>query len=904
MYLLRVIIFWFSRLCISLKEHCSIPLSTPIVRGIEKISFLHVDGDLTYMQRSQDISNVEKISENLSKLSGKLGSKASIVMGDICMFESHGKYYRCVVKSINSKLAVVHCIDFGYEKQVEKKKLQCLGNTKIALLPALVITVKTFPMACNMSRTMFLANMHVDHNGTLNALPNKMTLVQSQNKLMETLENGSLVRVTCINSSNDCWIVPHLLNENLKVISDVLIKMQSKMIPAITEIGSMCAALHSVTKKWHRALILDVDGSSEYVLSIDSGEKFKALKTTKLVSEIQKIPNCALNCQVVSNVDINTLLNKDVECKLISCTQPLLEVKLYSNHINESEITSTVSTMEWCIAINRFESFNEFYVKKVDHECNNNNNDDTQLNYIANNLDDFPQPPPIGTLVAALTDKNNGLWYKAEVLNPIKTNLVVRIISDGTVCKAIKVKVLPCIFSDEKLYFRCCLDQEIVDVNMNDPLNLDIISEMMAKYKWIMTTTSNTEPYKVTLTYDGVDCLDMLYTVLTKDHHDTSNNNKMSESGPILKNIELNDDHAKSTLENPLNNIPEEKIDEINLILPEVEIVVIKYVETFQYFYVQSESLSMLYMKQIAEDLDVSIVELSLNDCMVGSIVVTLSTYFNCWCRAKIETITDAISAKCYLLDLGDYEECTEFYKPTEFLRVCPPLVRRCSLYAPKLAGQENEIWFPNINDMFKDITSIDGVKFNMIIRTQGDPCVVSLQLEDSDVGEMMYPLYVQLTHVKSFTDFKIKAISSDQKCMNQLLESYMDTTDMLEVSNPIVGELYLTKIKSKYVRVKLESLSGCKNLVIDIDDTLDMLSVTNLYELPDSIRKIPMLCMTCSLILDDEKENYCLSSFQKLANPNVTFVMCIITENDGTTPNQVKLYIDNKDVLDFIKLQ
>ncbi|XP_015365129.1 PREDICTED: uncharacterized protein LOC107162646 [Diuraphis noxia] len=892
-------------LCISIKEHYSVPLSTPIVRGIEKISFLHVDGDLTYMQRSQDISMVEKISENLSKLSGKLGSKTSIVPGDITMFESHGKYYRCVVKSINSKLAVVHCIDFGYEKQIEKKKLQCLGHTKIALLPALVITVKTFPMACNMSRTMFLANMHVDHNGTLNALPNKMTPVQSQNKLMETLENGCVVRVTCINSSSDCWIVPHLLNEKLEIISEVLMKMQSKMIPAITEIGSMCAALHSVTKKWHRALILDVDGSSENVLAIDSGEKFKALKTTKLVSEIQKIPNCALHCQVVSNVDINTLLNRDVECKLMSYTQSLLEVKLIANYINEPEVTSTVSSMEWYIAINRFESFNEFYVKKVDYECgSNNNNVETQLNYIANNLEDFPKPPPIGTLVAALTDKNNGLWYKAEVLNPIKTNLVVRIISDGTVCKAIQLKVLPCIFSDEKLYFRCCLDQEIVDVNINDPLNFDIISDMMTKYKWIMTTTSNTEPYKVTLTYDGVDCLDMLYTVLTIDHHDTSNNSKMSESRPILSNIELNGDHAKPTLENPLNNIPEKKIHEIDLVIPEVEIVVIKYVETFQYFYVHSESLSMLYMKRISEDLDLSIVELSLNDCMVGSIVVTLSTYFNCWCRAKIEIITDSISAKCYLLDFGEYEDCTEFYKPTEFLCMCPPLVRRCSLYAPKLAGQENEIWFPNINDMFKDITSIDGVKFNMVIKTQGDPCVVSLQLEDSDVGEMMYPLYVQLTHVKSFTDFKIKAISTDQKCMNQLLERYMDTADMLEVQNPIVGELYLTKINSKYVRVKLESFSDCKYLVVDIDDTLDMLSVANLYELPESISKIPMLCMTCSLILDGKKENYSLSNFQKLANPNVTFVMCIITENDGTSPNQVKLYIDNKDVLDLIRLQ
>jgi len=857
------------------------------------------------LQRSQDISKVEKISENLSKLSGKLGSNASIEPGDITMFESRGKYYRCVVKSVNSKLAVVHCIDFGYEKQIEKKKLQCLGRIKIALLPALVITVKTFPMAFNMSRTMFLANMHVDHDGTLNALPNKMTVVQSQNKLMETLENGCLVRVTCINSDSDCWIVPHLFNDKLKIISDVLVKMQSKMIPAVTENGSLCAALHSITKKWHRSLILDIDGSAKNVLSIDSGEHFIALKTTKLVCEIQKIPNCALRCQVVSNVDINTLLNKDVECKLISYTQSLLEVKLFAHDINnKSEITSTVSTMEWCITIERFESYNEFYVKKIKHECGSNNeNVDMQLNYIANNLEDFPQPPPIGTLVAALTDKKDGLWYKAEVLTPIISNLVVRIFSDGSVCKAIQIKVLPSIFCDEKLYFRCCLDQEILDDNINDPLNHEVISEMMMKYKWIMTTTSITEPYSVTLTYDGVHCLDMLDTILTIDHHDISDTTKMSENDPILKNIVL-DNHEKLNSENQLNNISEKKNNVDNLIIPEVEIVVIKYIETFQYFYVHSESLETLYMSRISEDLDVSIVEVSLNDCMIGSIVVTHSIHFNCWCRAKIDIITDGISAKCYLLDFGEYEECTEFYRPTEFLCMCPPLVRRCSLYAPKLAGKENEIWFPNVNDMFKDITTIGGVKFNMVIKTQGDPCVVSLLLENSDVGEMMDPLYVHLTHVKSFTDFKIKAISSDQEYISQMLESHINSTNMVEVHNPRVGELYFTKIKSKYVRVKFESFSGSKYLIVDIDDTLDLISVMKLYELPENIRNIPMLCMSCSLILDDQKEKYSLSNFQKLANPNVTFIMCIITENDGTTPNQVRLYLDNKDVLDFIKLQ
>lgn len=867
---------------------------------------MHVDGDLTYLQRSQDKLKIEKMSETLSKLNEKMENKHSVVPGDICFFESHGKYYRCLVESIFSKMAVVHCIDFGYEKQVEMKKLKCLKQSKIALVPALIITVKTFPMASNMTQTMFLANMSVEDDGTLIAMPNKMTSIHTQDKLMETLKNGCLVKVTCVNSTNECWIVPHLYFDTLETISTLLVQMQSKIIPEVTEVGSLCAALNLKTKEWCRALILDKDRETRNMLSIDSGERFNALKTTRLISQIQNIPNCALRCCVVSNVDIKKLLNKNVRCKLISCTQPLLKVELFSEDLDETEISSTVSVKEWTVTVKKFESFDTFYVQKIDDKfCLNDTNINEELTSVVDKLEDFSQQPSVGTVVAALTDREDGVWYKAEVLTDNdNTSIIVRLLIDGSICKSTKIKVLPANLSNENVYYKCCLE-EIVDSDINDPMYLPIVSDVMMMSKWKMKTSSVKEPYKVSLTSDNKDCIDILYSIIFSESGKSENGELSIEEVNIEENVKYSNMPIYKSFDPASKyskiNFTEKNYNDNGLIIPDVETVIVKYILSFRYFHVFSESLSMLYMHRITSDLDVSIVELTMNQDLIGSIVVTFSRNLNCWCRAKVDKIL-LDSAYCYLVDFGSFEDCIIFYKPTDFLCMCPPLVRRCSLYTPMLDGKENEIWFSNINDMFRDIVNIDGIRFDMDIKVNGDPCMVSLQLEGADVAEMLYPMNVQLSYIKSLTDFKITAISDEQRAVVEFLKSNNIGPMILE-ENPLIDNLYLTNIESTIKRVKFSALSDTKYLVVDIDDTLDVLSVDSLYKVPETICNHPIFTMPCSLIIKDKIENYSLSKFQKLADTKCTFIMCIIVEGDGTYNNLIKLYLNHKDVLDFIKV-
>lgn len=823
---------------------------------------MHVDGDLTYLQRSQDTLIVEKLSKTLSKVNDKLENKSLIVPGDVCTFKSHGKYYRCVVKSINSEMAVVQCIDFGYEKQVKKKELQYLGHSKIGLLPLLVITVKTFPMAFNMSKTTFLANMSVSSDGVLSALPNNINSMWTQNVLKESLENGCVVKFTNVCSNDDFWIVPEIFFDTLKSISKKLVKMQSKMIPTVTQVGSLCAALNSQTKLWHRAIIINENMETENMLSIDSGERFNALTTTKMVSEIQKIPNCALHCKTVTNIDIKTLLNKCLKCKLISCSQSLLEVQLFIDDSNETIITSLKTfEQEWKVYIERFESFNEFYVIKIDEKHEQPDRQKNCLKHLS-----------VKTERNTKTCQNNDELYLDNV-------------------------------SNSKQYYRCCLEQEVEDINFMDSNNLPLISGVMMAYEWIMKISNDQEPYKVTMltTSDGQNYIDIIYEICFPNNNEVPINSKLPEKETeSVINIEYSvDNNINSVIEKPMSNISVKT----SLELPKIETVTIKCVETFQHFYVKSNSLSTLFLQKINSDLDMCIVELPINNNLIGSVVVTCSQSLNgAWCRAKVEhIISDDISAYCYLLDLGVYEECNQFYKPTNFLCECPPLVRRCSLYTPMLEGKESEIWYSNIDDIFKDIITIDRTKFEMTIKEDGDPCVVIMWLENASVSDMLNPIFVQILHAGSLTDFKITSISANQRAVTKLLES--DNITKVCVKNPIVNNFYLADIKSKLKRVKFEINGGIRYNVIDIDDTLDIISVSELYEVPESICDIPIFTMACSLIYDHKEESmYSLSKFQKLAYSKVTFIMCMITESKGKTPNLVRLYLNNKDVLDLIK--
>jgi len=819
------------------------------------------------LQRHQDVLKAEKISETLSQLNSKLennNSSMTIIPGDMYAFKSHEKYYRCLVKSIQSEMTVVHCIDFGFEKQVEKKKLICLKHSKSALLPALAIAVKTFPMTFNMSKSMFLANLFLNNNGLPIFMPNNTRSILSHNKLKEALENGCLVKVTCVYSSDDCWIVPKLFFDTLETISKILLKMQSKVIPEETKVGSLCAALHSKTKIWHRALILNEDRDTENMLSIDSGERFKALKCTKMVSEIQKIPNCALRCQVISNVDVMTLQGKNLNGKLISCLKPLLEVELFTVDTSKTGVTSVETFLEWKVIVERFESFNEFYVKKINERyCLDNEN--------SNHL---------------VTKKDNA--------------------SDD--------KVLPEKMAYNKLYYRCCLMDEIEDNNLIDPKNLPAISELMMSYEWIMKTSSDREPYKVFLTADSENCIDIVYKFLYSHNRQVTEHSDLSiketktmtsiKSGanrlslPEVKTVTTK--HLEQIKE--MRTVKSFKSDENSLSLPEVETVIIKHIETFQDFYVQSNSLSTLYLQRINSELDMCIVELPIDHNLSGSIVVTSSNSLNVWCRVKVDEVESHNSAYCYLLDYGIYEECFLFYKPTNFLCICPPLVRRCMLHTPKLKGKESEIWYPDINDMFKDISTID-IEFQMSVKEEGDPCTVILWIDDECVSDMLFPLFVQLTYINSLTDFKAEALSLKQKAAVELLRS--GNVPMVPVENPIVDHLYLTKVNTKPIRVKLISLGGIKYVVKDIDDTLDTLSVCQLYEVPEAIRDCPIFTLHCSFIFNKEDENiFLLDLFQKLANSKVTFIMCVITESNDIdkSPNLVRLYLDNKNVLDLIK--
>lgn len=557
------------------------------------------------------------------------------------------------------------------------------------------------------------------------------------------------------------------------------------------------------------------------------------------------------------------------------------------------------SNMEWTVVISRFESFNKFYVQKVKNENSSASvkSNNLSASIITEESKDLIQRPLVGSIIETLTDKADDVWYKAEVMAiHDDTNIIVRVLNDGSICKATKIKNLP--DNGEKLVYHCCLEEDSENDDLiNDPFNFNIISNIMTSREWIMKTSCDREPYIVTLSINGEDCFDVICKSLPPpDNENTENSNLLlSVDGP-------EDKDALIVQEKPKNDAIKKNCIENDLVVPDSEAVIIKSIETFKYFYAKSECLYTLYMERINAELKMCKTQKPLIKTTVGSIVVALCKSLNQCYRVLVESITSH-GTNCYLIDYGEYDVYREFYKPTDFLCKCPPIVRRCSLCAPKLAGKEDEIWFPDVDDMFKDIVTIEGIKFDMTIREYGswqDPCVVSLMLQNIDISEMLCPINVRVTYVNSLTNFKINAVSNEQKAVAKLLES--ENFPKVVVSNPVHGSLYLAITESKFIRVKFESFGGLKYVVIDIDDTLDKYSVDQLYEIPESISNIPTFTMACSLILHDDEDAYSLDAFKHLVNEKVVFVMSIINENDGTKPSPVKLYYAHKDVLSILR--
>lgn len=813
---------------VEVSEHFSLPLPTPVVRGIEKISKVHVDGDIAYLQRVEDHCKLLKMSDTLSEINSKESIQPStMIAGDICMFENHGLYYRCVIKSVNSKMANVHCIDYGFEKQVEKKKLQFIGFHKVAKLPGLAIPVNTFPGANNMTN-VFLTNMFVNADSSISAAPFKTNLISTHGDLIENLKNTCLVKISCMYSSQDCWIVPEVQFAKEKLITEALDQIQSKVVFSVSEVGALCAALHPLNKKWYRALVLSIAEKSLDVLAIDTGEQFKTQKATKLASGLQSIPNLAINCRIKSNVDVKKSVNNVVLCKLISCEQPLIEVEFF---ISDNCNYETPLNNKWTVNISSFKSFSEFYVTKVEN-CKN-------------------------TIDESI---NN---------------------------------------SEEKLFYHFWM--EITDdICIDNPKNYDQISKIITSREWTMEIKNESEPFLVILTNNDQNCVD----VILENFVDIDSDYETLEVPKVSEDSKCDKIEQSVTTESNLNQEGsiqvKSNISLENLIIPNVEKVIINKVETLHWFYVHSISLYDLYNDRIVHELDVCVKQLILSPSLLNTVVVAFSEIKEAWCRAVVDKITSANAAYCYFVDFGTYETCSEFFEPNEFLSSCPFIVRRCTLIASNLEGKEDEVWYPDVLDMFKDISSIDGLVMDMTIQEEGTPCRVVIQIDGNDISEMLLPQIVVITHIESFSDFIVQTVSPD---LNTIKEEFKFGNNTLElVNDPKVGGIYVANINYETKRVKFDALGGTKYVVSDIDDTLDAVSVDCLYEVPEKIRDIPIFTLRCSLILDDHEKNYSFDNFKNLAKtPNKAFVMSIITETDGKSPNMVKLYLNNKNIQDLV---
>lgn len=224
-------------------------------------------------------------------------------------------------------------------------------------------------------------------------------------------------------------------------------------------------------------------------------------------------------------------------------------------------------------------------------------------------------------------------------------------------------------------------------------------------YPWMdMKTFCNEEPpFKITLTFNGLDCIDVLFKLwpVTYDEVIENRNLSMSIYEPENKDTLLKE-NTKTKMENK-NSISND------FIFLDIETISTRDSEIHKCFYTKSESIYIIHLK---DQLWVGYVQLLMVPDMIGLIVVMYNENLQRWYGATTHEIFPNGTATCYVLDDDIYDLCYEFYQPTDFLWECPPTVWCCSLYTPKLVDKEDEIWFLNVDEMFKDIATISLISF------------------------------------------------------------------------------------------------------------------------------------------------------------------------------------------------
>ncbi|VVC41255.1 Hemocyanin, N-terminal,Tudor domain [Cinara cedri] len=529
----------------------------------------------------------------------------------------------------------------------------------------------------------------------------------------------------------------------------------------------------------------------------------------------------------------------------------------------------------WNVILTKPDILKIFYVQNI--------NDAKFIQQMCSRLDELDEKKSkplidtvhVGQLIAA--SYVNGSWYRAKVIKKDNLGLYVCFIDfNDDVVFVTDYRILPEELVDVKpMAYKCYINYSsrvIEQIFLNSDFN-KLITTFLSNNEMAIKFINKQEPYVVTLSYNGKRIVDIISELFWEG---------------IMPGI----------LDDPINLKRLIMLNKINL-FDDIEVVKIKPIISTEHFFIELKSNNKL-RTNIRDSIKNEKNWIPILNPKDGELVIARKNKESKLYRARsILKCATGIEYKCFLIDCGRFENCSEFFEPNIYLQSVPPVKIHCSLKlstkcSTNLLESISLGFIDEINNFKNDMKSVQFTKV-------GSPCKVNIKINGLELREIIKPYNVTISHANNILDlnyFKARMVSSEVERMKQILKS---TVNFSKVTNPQIFNIYVAKHKNHYKRVKLFFIYDNYYEVKLVDGSNMRVPVKELYKLPKSLENIKILDIYCSLGIN--KTKYSNEKLSALSNNGKTIFSMVVIKHNNENGHLVKLFLNSKDVETLIAL-
>jgi len=523
----------------------------------------------------------------------------------------------------------------------------------------------------------------------------------------------------------------------------------------------------------------------------------------------------------------------------------------------------------WNVYVSKIDSLKYFYIQKTDH-FEYIKTISSALELMKDDLMKSKKSPKIGNLIAVHDDESD-LWYRAKIKKKNESGLFVCFIDFGDAEVLVKdFKKLPIELTNIKPIAHHCLFNNLSKIDekvVTDDL-FYLINNYLINNEMTVNFLSNVQPYSVILSHNGKDFLDII-------------------SGLILEGIVpgIFDDRIERAKYKMLNKMSTHNLIGVSVVEPIISI---------KHFYVETE-FSNEIGKKVRNKIENQKNWIPVLHPDPGKIVITRSTQDKKLYRARVILYYEGcIEYKCFLIDCGTFEICSEFFEASDYLRTTPPVKISCCLnesdnVVDNLLESITISFLDEMNECKNSIKMLNVIKV-------GSPCTVDLEVDNLKMSKILKPREVKVIDIYHINLF---IVLLNVNGMRTIVEVLKNKRKFCTVSNPKMHELYVAKVNQQYKRVKYVGRQNSDFKVMLVDELPLEFMTDELYELPKSIQNIKTMELCCSLGLNSN--NYSKKKFIDICKNGKTTFLMVVIKNDHTNGHIVKLFLNSTDITTMI---